>query len=54
MTKYNKAMVALLGAIATLVGAFGIDTSTFASQELIAAISTMLTTILVYAVPNIK
>jgi len=48
---YNKAIVAFLGGVVTLVAAFGIDVS-WASPELISGVGSFLTAVLVWLVPN--
>lgn len=51
--EYNKAIVAFLGGVVTLVAAFGIDVS-WASPELISGVGSFLTAILVWLIPNAK
>lgn len=53
MQKYNKAIVAVLGGLVTLLAPVipGIDT--VIDAEIIQAAATILTPILVYAIPNI-
>jgi len=52
-TTVNKAVVALLGSIVTLVSMFGVNVD-WASPELIGAIGSIITAGLVYLVPNKK
>jgi hypothetical protein len=46
--QYRKSLVAVIGAIATLAGIYGIDVD----PELVAAVTTLLTALLVWGVPN--
>jgi hypothetical protein len=48
LPRYRKSIVAVLGALATLAGIYGIDVD----PELIAAVTTLLTASLVWWVPN--
>lgn len=51
MTKYNKAIVAILGGIVTLVAAFT-DLEPTPLQGLVEPVAAIITAILVYAIPN--
>lgn len=51
MSKYDKAIVAFLGALVTLLATFGLELS-WASEELIAAVGSVISTALVYLIPN--
>lgn len=48
MTKYNKAIMAILGGVATLGGLLGLDVD----PELISGAGSLLTALLVWWVPN--
>jgi hypothetical protein len=48
LTKYRKSVVAVIGAIATLAGIYGLEVD----PELVAAVTTLLTATLVWWVPN--
>lgn len=52
-TTINKAIVALLGSLVTLAGVFGLELD-WVSDEVIGAAGAILTTLLVYLVPNKK
>ncbi|QEX18475.1 hypothetical protein FRZ44_37820 [Hypericibacter terrae] len=52
MGAYNKAIVAFLGGAITLAGVFGLPTD-WATPELVTAIGGVITTLLVYVVPNL-
>ena len=51
MSEYNKAIVALLGGIVAMLGVFGVEPS-WLNENLVEAVATALTPILVYLVPN--
>jgi hypothetical protein len=48
LTKYRKSAIALIGAVVTLAGIYGIDID----PELVAAVTTLVTASLVWWVPN--
>jgi hypothetical protein len=48
LTKYRKSAIALIGAVVTLAGVYGIDID----PELVAAVTTLVTASLVWWVPN--
>ena len=48
--KYNKAIVGVLSSLVTLLAMFGLDFEV--SQELIGAVGTVITGVVVYFVPN--
>jgi hypothetical protein len=48
LTKYRKSAIALIGAVVTLAGIYGIDIE----PELVAAVTTLVTASLVLWVPN--
>ena len=48
MAKYSKAIMALLGSVATLAGIWGLTID----PQIIGALGSILTTALVYLVPN--
>jgi hypothetical protein len=48
LTKYRKTAIALIGAVVTLAGVYGIDID----PELVAAVTTLITASLVWWVPN--
>lgn len=48
LTKYRKSAIALIGALATLAGIYGIEVD----PELVAAVTTLVTASLVWWVPN--
>ena len=48
LTKYRKSAIALIGAVVTLAGVYGIDID----PELVAAVTTLITASLVWWVPN--
>ena len=50
ITTLDKAIVAILGGVVSVLAAFGIDLGV--SQELVASIGAVITGILVYIVPN--
>lgn len=49
-TSIDKAIVALLTSLLTILAAFGLETSTY--QPLIAPVGAILTTFVVWLVPN--
>ena len=51
VTGFDKAIVAFLGGVVTLVAAFGVDVS-WATPELISGVGSFLTAVLVYLIPN--
>jgi hypothetical protein len=52
-TTINKALVAVLSGIATIVGViWGEDLVAFATPDLVAAVGAVITTALVYLIPN--
>ena len=51
MGNYSKAIVAFLGAAATLAAAFGLNVD-WATPELISGVGGLITAVLVYIVPN--
>lgn len=51
ITSIDKAIVALLGSVLSIVAAFGVDV-TWASDGLIASVGAVLTAVLVWLVPN--
>lgn len=51
MSQYNKAIVAFLGSLVTLLAAFGIDLP-WATPEMVSAVGGVVTTFLVWLVPN--
>lgn len=52
-TTINKAVVAVLGGIVTLLGViFGEDVLAWATPEVVSAIGGLLTAVLVWAIPN--
>jgi len=52
-TTINKAVVAVLGGIVTLVGViFGVDIASWATPEVVSAVGGLLTAVLVWAIPN--
>lgn len=48
MQRYNKAIMAILGGLATLAGIWGINID----PEIVAAVGTIVTAVLVERVPN--
>lgn len=48
--KYNKAIVGFISSLVTLLAMFGLDVEV--SQELVGAIGTVITGVVVYLVPN--
>lgn len=50
-TEFNKAIVALLGAVVTIAATFGMKVD-WATPEIISAVGGALTALLVYLVPN--
>jgi hypothetical protein len=48
LTKYRKSAIALIGAVVTLAGIYGVDID----PELVAAVTTLVTASLVWWVPN--
>ena len=48
LTKYRKSAIALIGAVVTLAGIYGIDID----PELVAPVTTLVTASLVWWVPN--
>ena len=53
VTTFDKAIVALLGAIVSIAATFGLSVS-WATPEVIASVGGIITSILVYLVPNRK
>ncbi len=54
MQKYNKAIVAVLGGLATLFAPAIPTLAEAATPEVIQSVSTLITAVLVYAIPNIE
>lgn len=50
-TSVDKAIVAVLGGVLTVVAEFGVDTS-WATEGLVSGVGSMLTALMVYFVPN--
>ncbi len=53
MTSFDKAIVALLGALVTIAAQFGLPVG-WATPEIITTVGGVLTALLVYLVPNKK
>lgn len=51
ITGFDKAIVAVLGGLVTILAAFGLEL-TWATPELIGTIGSVLTGILTYLIPN--
>ena len=51
MTKYNKAIVALLGGVVAMLGVFGIEPE-WINPQLMESVAAALTPLLVWAIPN--
>jgi hypothetical protein len=54
MQKYNKAIVAVLGGLVTLFAPAIPPLAEAATPEVIQSVSTLITAVLVYAIPNIE
>lgn len=53
ITGFDKAIIALLGSLATIAATFGVNVA-WATPELISTVGGVLTALLVYLVPNKK
>ena len=53
LQKYNKAIVAVLGGLVTLFAPAVPALADVATPEIIQSLSTLLTAVMVYAIPNI-